>query len=282
MTGHGQALVEDDQVQAVAEVRTVNNRFLKLNLNCDLDAKHNAQLEALVKKHVNRGSVNLRIKTQVLDSSSEYQLDTEVIQSYLNQLQSIGHTASADRLLNLPGIVKDSRGEGYSEKIWPVVEKAAEQALEKLMEMRSREGDAMQKDLQSNCQAVAEQVEKIEGLAPRVGENYAKRITDRINGLLEKYEVSVQPSELVREVGVFAERCDISEELVRLKSHLQQFQDIFAAPESSGRKLDVLTQELLRETNTIGSKANDADIAGHVVEIKTVIERIREMVQNVE
>lgn len=281
MTGHGQALVEEDQIQAVAELRTVNNRFLKLNVTCDLDATYHSRLEALVKKQINRGSVNLRIKTQVA-SENEYQLDMDVIQSYSRQLESLGEKPPIHALLELPGVIKDSRGAGDAERIWHVTEKAVQQALNNLSEMRAREGDAMRKDLESNCQIISTEIKKIEALAPRVSQNYSKRITDRINGMLEKYEVSVEPADLVREVGMFAERCDISEELVRLGSHLQQFGEILAGTKSNGRKLDFLTQELLRETNTIGSKANDADIASHVVEIKSVIERIREMVQNVE
>ena len=122
----------------------------------------------------------------------------------------------------------------------------------------------------------------MEKLAPGVVEAYGKKMTDRINGMLEKFNVSITPADIVREVGIFAERCDISEEVVRLQNHLGQFNSVVEEPQSNGKKLEFLVQEMLRETNTIGSKANDSDIARHVVEMKTAIERIREMVQNVE
>jgi uncharacterized protein (TIGR00255 family) len=140
----------------------------------------------------------------------------------------------------------------------------------------------MEVDLVTNCQAIADQLDRISGRAPCVAEAYRTRLTERLNKLLIEYNRQIEPAEIVREVGSFAERSDISEEIVRLRSHLDQFQGFMALPESSGRKLDFLTQEMFRETNTIGSKANDAIIAGHVVEIKARIERMREMIQNVE
>jgi len=136
--------------------------------------------------------------------------------------------------------------------------------------------------LHANCEVIATELDRIEERAPLVVEAYRKRLTERLNKLLEEYEVSIEATDVVREVGIFADRGDISEEIVRLRSHLRQFDAIAASEESNGRKLEFLIQEILRETNTIGSKANDAEIAGHVVEIKTAIERMREMIQNVE
>jgi uncharacterized protein (TIGR00255 family) len=284
MTGHGEAVVQTDTAQVQVEIRTVNNRFLKLNLNSDLDAAAQAQVEALIKKEIARGSVSLRIKTQV-SGDEPYRLNEPLLRSYWLQLTEIAGSSQAvnvESLLVLPGVVEDLSKSHDAEAIWPVVKTAVEQAVESLNEMRTREGAAMLRDMQTNCAQIAEQLTKIREMAPAVVENYAKRITDRINGLLEKYDVSVEASDVVREVGIFAERCDFSEETVRLESHLEQFDSILNLPESNGRKLDFLVQEMLRETNTIGSKANNATIATYVVEIKTAIERIREMVQNVE
>ncbi len=284
MTGHGEAVVQTDTAQVQVEIRTVNNRFLKLNLNSDLDAAAQAQVEALIKKEIARGSVSLRIKTQV-SGDEPYRLNEPLLRSYWLQLTEIAGSSQAvnvESLLVLPGVVEDQSKSHDAEAIWPVVKTAVEQAVESLNEMRTREGAAMLRDMQTNCAQIAEQLTKIREMAPAVVENYAKRITDRINGLLEKYDVSVEASDVVREVGIFAERCDFSEETVRLESHLEQFDSILNLPESNGRKLDFLVQEMLRETNTIGSKANNATIATYVVEIKTAIERIREMVQNVE
>ena len=147
--------------------------------------------------------------------------------------------------------------------------------------MRGTEGEAMKFDMVSNIGAIETELASIEKLAPTVSESYSKRLTDRINKLLEKFEVTVTASDVIKEVGMFADRTDVSEETVRLATHLEQFRLVIQEP-TPGKKLDFLVQEMLRETNTIGSKANNSDIAKHVVEIKTAIERIREMVQNIE
>lgn len=286
MTGHGQALVQDDAAQVLVEVRTVNNRFLKINVNGDLDSAQTSELENLVKKHLNRGSVNLRVKIQQLKSVSNYRLNPTAVKAYVEQAQDLfGLTqdqVDIGAILNLPGSVEDLAEANEASAVWPLVQQATTEALQKLTTMRQDEGKNMAVDLAANCDIVERQSEQINDLAPRVIDNYAKKITDRINQMLENYEVTIQASDVVREVGMFAERVDISEEIVRLRSHVGQFRSILAGDVSNGRKLDFLTQEMLRETNTIGSKANDAEIATHVVEIKTAIERIREMVQNVE
>ncbi len=285
MTGHGEALVQDETASVQVEVRAVNNRFLKLNVNSDLDAGIQSQVEGLVKKHVGRGSVSIRIKSRAIGESEPYQLNESLLRSYWLQLSEIAgssQSVSLESLLTLPGVVEETSSVDQREQLWPIVQTAVEKALVNFNEMRAREGEAMKQDMISNCEIVKKQLGSIQEQAPTVVENYAKKMTDRINNLLQKYDVSIEATDVVREVGVFAERCDFSEETVRLDSHIAQFNEIIQLPDSNGRKLDFLVQEMLRETNTIGSKANNAKIATLVVEIKTAIERIREMVQNVE
>ena len=285
MTGHGESLVQDETASVQVEVRTVNNRFLKLNVNSDLDAGIQAQIESLVKKHVGRGSVSVRIKSRPTGEAEPYQINESLLRSYWLQLSEIAggsQSVQLESLLTLPGVVEETSSGDQREKLWPIVKTAVEKALVHLNQMRAREGEAMKQDMLLNCETVKKQLGLIQEQAPTVVENYAKKMTDRINHLLEKYDVSVEAADVVREVGIFAERCDFSEETVRLDSHIAQFNEIIQLPDGSGRKLDFLVQEMLRETNTIGSKANNANIATMVVEIKTAIERIREMVQNVE
>jgi uncharacterized protein (TIGR00255 family) len=162
------------------------------------------------------------------------------------------------------------------------VKEALDQALSNLDSMRTDEGKAMEIDLVENCGTISRELEAIGQKAPLVVEAHRNRLTERVNKVLADYEVKLEASDVIREMGLFAERTDISEELVRLRSHVDQFSSVMELPESSGRKLDFLTQEMFREANTIGSKANDAEIARHVVEIKAAIERMREMIQNVE
>lgn len=282
MTGHGQATAQDDHVQVLVEIRSVNNRFLKISVSSELDAGYQSRMESIVRERIKRGSVSLRVKLQFLGENQQHELNATVIEAYQKQLEAMNHTASIEAILQLPGVISENEDSSRFEAVWPVVEKGLNEAVDKLIEMRRAEGEAMKNDLLDNCRLIAAEVEQVKEQAPNVAASYAKRISDRVNQLLDQHNVSVGPSDLVREIGIFAERVDISEELVRLDSHLKQFHTIADSDETNGRKLDFLTQELLRETNTIGSKANHADIASHVVEIKSIIERIREMVQNVE
>ena len=280
MTGHGSSSAENENFHVLVEIRAVNNRFLKITVSGELDAEHQALIESRIRGNIARGSVNVRLQVQQLGQNSRFKINQAQLDYYQQNLD-----LSPDQLgsiLQLPGVVTEIADELQTQKMWPVVEQAVNEALESFCQMRSDEGRAMLKDLLANCDVLSKKLIEIEKIAPRVAEGYAKRITERINRLLEDHEVEVTSADLVREVGIFAEKIDISEELVRLASHIDQFRAVADHKLSDGRKLDFLTQELLRETNTIGSKANDADIARLVVEMKSVIERIREMTQNIE
>lgn len=285
MTGHGQAVATNEQAQVTVEIRTVNNRFLKLNVYSDLNAAFQSKLESQIKSSVNRGSVSVRVNAHLQKADQDYALNKAAINAYWLQLSEIAggsQSVGIESVLQLPGVVEDGGRKDISELIWPLVESAATDALEHLSQMRAQEGDAMMKDMLENCQKIDRELNSIRELAPGMVEGYIKKMTDRINGMLEKFDVSITASDIVKEVGVFAERCDISEEVVRLDNHIEQFNKVAGLAESNGKKLEFLVQEMLRETNTIGSKSNVAEIANRVVEIKTAIERIREMVQNVE
>ena len=140
----------------------------------------------------------------------------------------------------------------------------------------------MAADLAINCRSVTASLEQVACRSPQSVEDYRIRLHEKMQKILEKHSVSLDPSDLIKEVSLFADRSDISEEIVRLRSHVEQFLATMELPENSGRKLEFLTQEMVREANTIGSKANDVEITRHVIEIKTAIERIREMIQNIE
>ena len=142
--------------------------------------------------------------------------------------------------------------------------------------------NSIRQPLVANCRTAAASLDQIERRAPLVVEEYRGRLFERLKRTLAEVDVTLDPAEVIKEVSLFADRSDISEEIVRLRSHLEQFLASMELPESSGRKLDFLTQEMFREANTIGSKANDVEIARHVIEIKTAVERIREMIQNIE
>ena len=282
MTGHGRAIVENENAIVVVEIRAVNNRFLKASVHADLPGGSIARIESLIKEHVARGTVSVKVRQQWLSRPSQFQLDLEVLEAYQNQLESRFGAVSVSDLLGLPGIVSETLGGEQEDANWPAIESAVLEAIGKFNEMRASEGEVTAADLRENCKTISEELSKIEAQAPRVVEHYAKRLTERIQQMLQTHDLQVDEVSVVREVGIFSDRADISEEIVRLGNHVQQFLKIIEMPISNGRKLDFLSQEMLRETNTIGSKANDATIAASVVEIKTAIERIREQVQNVE
>jgi uncharacterized protein (TIGR00255 family) len=283
MTGHGQSLVQTEAVRVLAEVKSVNNRFLKTHIHSDLGVARQSEMEALIKRYINRGNVNLSINTEWLLGQDHYRINSAVLRSYWLQLAEVAGNSqhvNVEALLQLPGVIDEPMTSDDSQ-IWPLVVQAVTDALEQLQRMRLQEGAAMRTDMLQNCGEIDSHLESIGRLAPTVAEAYESRLTERIKSLLERYNVPVQTVDIIREVGVFVERSDISEEIVRLKSHLQQFRELCNSKDN-GRTLDFLVQEMLRETNTIGSKAGNAEIATSVIAIKTIIERIREMVQNVE
>ena len=284
MTGHGQSIQQGNRVQVMAEVRAVNNRFLKTIVNGDIGAELQSLVEDIVRNIVKRGTVNVRIRIDRQQDPDQYRLNETAIAAYQSQLKRIVANAEIPlaTILMLPGVVIEPTADSTDPSIAPLVTKAIHAAVLQLNEMRSREGTAMLDNLRVNLVLLQQLLQSVEKLAPRVVESYATRVKDRITQLMQKYDISTQPADVIREVGLFAERADIAEEVVRLRSHLQQFDDTMGEPESNGRKLDFLIQEMLRETNTIGSKASDAAIANCVVEMKTAIERMRELVQNIE
>jgi uncharacterized protein (TIGR00255 family) len=283
MTGHGQSLVQTEAMRVLAEVKSVNNRFLKTHLHADLNVNRQAEIEALIKRTISRGTVNLKIKIERLLEQDSYRINAAVVRSYWIQLAEIAGNSqhvNIESLLQLPGVIDESLTSDDSD-VWPVVVQATKEALDQMQQMRRQEGEAMKVNMLDNCKEIEKHLQSIRQLAPKVVAAYETRLAERIKMLLEKYEATVQVVDIVKEVGIYAERSDISEEVVRLGSHLQQFRELCDGAEN-GRTLDFLVQEMLRETNTIGSKASNSEIGSSVIAIKTMIERIREMVQNVE
>ena len=289
MTGYGESSHQDKLLSATVEIRAINNRYLKINTRYSGGAAgQEAKIEGIVRRHVKRGTVQVNVRVERLSSGNPYRLNELVLNGYRRQLEEfhgrwhLTAAVSIESLLALPGVVEDSTVGAASDEAWTLVEKAMEDAMDNLAVMRATEGEAMATDLSANIDSIAAQLVLIADRTPVVAQAYSQRLTERINKLLVEYDVKIEPADVVREVGLFAERSDISEEFVRLRSHIDQFRDAMKSEDSAGRRLEFVTQEMYRETNTIGSKANDAEISRHVIEIKAAIERIREMVQNVE
>jgi uncharacterized protein (TIGR00255 family) len=290
MTGFGEAHSQQEGLAVAVEVRAINSRFFKLTVRATEGyAALEPHIEELARQSIRRGTVQVNLRVERLHSCQDYLINADVLNGYREQLEAICRKwdvkpgITLESLLPLPGVVNDRSSALFRpEDDWPAISKVLAAALKNLSEMRIREGQAMADDLAANCRLIAAGVEAIERRAPLMLDAYRSRLEERLNKVLSEYHVSLDPADVIREVSLVADRGDISEEIVRLKSHLDQFDVITQVSESSGRKLEFLTQELFREANTIGSKSNDVEIAKQVIEIKTAIERIREMIQNIE
>jgi uncharacterized protein (TIGR00255 family) len=288
MTGFGAARFDDGHLHASAEIRALNNRYLKVSTKCPEPYNlFEPEVERLVRSKIHRGTVQVMLRVYREPHPEDFRLNQTAVRSYLDQLrpmlQSSGDAALLGHILALPGVVVDATLQGSDPmELWPQVSRVVEQALESLQTMRMQEGVAMRAELVENCAAIRRNLEKIAELAPRVVQSYRDRLHERVRSLLQELNVEVNHTDLIREVSIFAERSDIAEEIVRLRSHLDQFGEAIDGSEPSGRKLDFLTQEMFREANTIGSKASDVEISRYTVEVKGAIEKIREMTQNVE
>jgi uncharacterized protein (TIGR00255 family) len=288
MTGHGQAHASIEGLTVSGELRAVNNRYLKLNVRVTEGySSLEPRIESLLRDGIRRGTLYANIRIERHLGPEDFRLNGTALRSYQSQLaELIGESVDRipwEALLQLPGVVDETIWTSVdADAIWPLVQQVTQEALGRLGDMRGEEGQAMAADLAENRRVVSEHLEVINQRAPAVVESYRERLTERLGKLLSEFGVTIQASDVVREVGIFAERSDVAEEIVRLRSHLLQFDSMLAAEESSGRKLEFLTQEMFRETNTIGSKCNDSEIGLQVIEIKAAIERMREMIQNIE
>lgn len=293
MTGFGEARMEKDNTSIRVEIRAVNNRFLKIGLRCneDLPASVENELENLVRRYIRRGTVQLTIFIDRQPQAGDFRINPSVLLGYWQQLTDfaarigLAPPGNMESFLMLPGVISEvTDPASYTQTLLPALLEITEEALKKLQEMRVKEGRSMAEDLRANCLKILSLNEQAERRAPVVVENYRQRLEEKMTRLLGESAEMLKPEDILKEAGLFAERADISEEIVRLRSHVQQFLAILSdtTEETPGRRLEFLTQEMFREINTMGAKANDAEISRCVVEMKTHVERLREMVQNVE
>jgi uncharacterized protein (TIGR00255 family) len=290
MTGFGEAHCQRDGLAVSIEVRTINSRFLKFSIRT---SEGYGSLEPLIeseaRKHIRRGTIQVAVRVDRAPSPEDYKIDAEVLENYRQQLEGmqqrwgLAEPVPLANLLLLPGVVcEDGARKLDALEDWPLIRDSLHEAMVNLHRMRVEEGRVMAEDLLANCRAAGAGLEEVAKRTPLVVEAYRQRLQERMEKILSEFNVTLDPADLMKEVGLFADRTDISEEIVRFRSHLEQFETIMQSEASSGRKLEFLTQEMVREANTIGSKASDVESSRHVIEIKAAVERIREMIQNVE
>jgi uncharacterized protein (TIGR00255 family) len=289
MTGFGDASAEHDGAHYSVEIRSLNNRFFKAVIKLpDTVSGLEPELETMLRETLGRGSITYILKMRFDSAEAAYHINTQALKAYLEQLQELKgldrlvHIDLAN-LLQLPGVCQEPRDEtDEMKRHGDTIRELSAAAIAKLQAMRQREGRSLMADLLKHTGQISLHLKEIAKRAPFVIEDYHRKLTQRVNVLISKAELQVNQSDLLKEVAVFAERADISEEIQRLTSHLEGFEQACQSGEHAGRKLDFITQEMLREANTIASKSNDALIAKAIVEIKGAIDRLKEQVQNVE
>jgi uncharacterized protein (TIGR00255 family) len=292
MTGFGEASAEVNGAQYFVEVRSLNSKFFKatLRLPDDLQALE-AELESILRQRLSRGTVTLTAKCADAAESSAYVINHRALENYIEQVRRAPMIASgevnidASALLALPGVVQPASDEaGRLARARAVLIPLVERACEGLIKKRQGEGEHLRADLLSQRDLIVERLADIRQRAPSVVLEYELRLKARIEMLLQGSGVKADMVDIIREIAVYAERTDIAEEISRLTGHMEQFNDLVnnSGGKPVGRTLDFLSQEMLREANTIASKSPDAGISRAIVEVKGAIDRIKEQVQNVE
>ena len=288
MTGFGSASSTQGGLTVGVEIRSVNNRHRKCLVRLPEEfLPLEGPLEQAVSKQFHRGSLTVSVRVQEAAGEQAGRIDEATFQSYLNQLldmPGVDHSATKIDLagiLSLPGVIIFDE-EQRLEQVSTLAHQAAEVACEHLQRMRETEGESLEQDLSSQCSVIEERLKTIRNALPSISKLHEERMLQRMREMMESLNVADEPRDLVREVAFFAERSDISEEVTRMDAHLLQFRDLLTGNEPIGRTLDFLTQEMLRETNTIGSKVQQVDISKAIVEIKSAVDRLKEQVQNVE
>ncbi|MHC5023801.1 MAG: YicC/YloC family endoribonuclease [Planctomycetota bacterium] len=291
MTGFGDASAREDGVQYIVEIRSLNNKYFKAVIRLPEELQGlEAELETAIARRLARGSVVLTVRFSDTSAEAAATINTNAVQRYLDQMlniEGLDHDAARvdlGALLSLPGVVITEDIQRRLDKARPVLERLINDACDKVTTMRTREGETLHRELHKHCQHIAEHLGVIEALVPQTVQQYQERLRLRMEALLAESGGTVREEDLLREVAVFAERSDTAEEVARLEGHLAQFGEIIDADreEPVGRTLDFLSQEMLREANTIASKCLDVEISRRIVEIKGLIDRIKEQAQNVE
>ncbi len=288
MTGFGRGEYKSEKQDFLIEIKTVNHRYSDLFLKLPRQLSFlEDKVRETISKSISRGKIDVYVSyDEHGDDSRSVQIDEPLAKAYIKSIETLRDNfnlrddISVSLVARFPDVLKIEKTEVDEDETWQGFKKALDAALESLVKMREVEGEGLKKDMVERASYIKGIVKIIEDYSPQVVRDYKQKLENRLKELLDQQVVD--ESRIAMEVAIFADRCSINEELVRLNSHIKQFKQTLDMDQPVGRKLDFLVQEMNREINTIGSKANDIEIAKHVVEIKSEIEKIREQVQNIE
>ncbi len=288
MTGYGRGEVDHGGVKLSVELNSVNRKQSDIVVNLPRDlAELEPRIRQTINERISRGRMNVLVTLQEsANGARKLALDTGLARSYHEAMLTLQKELSAPgeitigTILQAPGVMRSPEHSVGANEAWPVVQRALAAALTELIKMREREGKHLAKDLIHRLKVLRKEIKEIRALYPDVVKKYRNALLERIGkaGL----NLPLEDERLLKEVTIFADRSDISEELTRLESHLAQFAHHLRKNEPVGRTLEFITQEIFRELNTLGAKSNDAAISQHVVACKAELEKIREQIQNLE
>lgn len=288
MTGFGRNEKKTKLGLISVEIASVNNRFLEFSIRMPrMLYALETSVRQLVGEKVNRGKFSILINIEPTDdAAAKYPINAAAAKAYYTQLEKIrtrlkiGHEVTVNDLVVLPDLASPEKDDLSSEDAWKLMEPVVERALAELIAMRKKEGAALTRDMRKRLKSMTDHVKQIEKVAPRHVREYRDKLRARVDELLDTPRRD--SLRLEEEVAYLAERTDITEECIRLKSHIKQYRETLGRDEPNGKRLNFILQEMNREVNTIGSKSADLDISATVITLKEEVEKLREQVQNVE
>lgn len=288
MTGYGRTQKVLNGRDILVEIRSVNHRYYEYSSRVPRTYSYiDEKLKSLLKQKVSRGKIDVNVSINNIEGrDTEIAVNKGVAEGYVNALRSIAEELNLEddiklsKLIKFPDIFNVQKTPDDEEQVWNDVAETAGEAIDKFLAMREKEGEKLRADVLEKTALILEMVGRIEEISPQTTENYRKRLYQKISELLESKDIDNQ--RILTETAVFAEKIAVDEETVRLRSHISQLTELLDTGDAIGRKLDFIVQEMNREVNTIGSKAQDLNITKLVVDIKAELEKIREQIQNIE
>ena len=290
MTGYGSVEGHIGQASYIVEIKTLNSRYFKTKIKLpDVYSCLEEEIEKLLRKDFVRGTVNLSLSVKNAACESAYEIDKEVLKRYIDGIKDSAKASGlelaidAGNLISAPGVLRQVEIEdSFVEEIKDQIINIVKAGIKKVIEMRKVEGATLAKDLQGHCKIIENLIDEVKALNESLPNERQKMLEEKLNDLLSVSETMIDQVSLSREVAILADKMDIAEELTRLESHIEQFGTYLQKGGQLGRRLDFLTQEMLREANTMASKTPCMEIIHKVVDIKCSIEKIKEQVQNIE
>ena len=288
MTGYGTGSAQKDNASVSVEIKTVNHRFLDLHLRLSREYQFlDGEIQQLIRSALDRGRIDVSVTVQN-NTSSAFEINTNLLKGYVEAAERLreefGFQDSVElkTILGLPGILqaKDTTQADDSTLLSDLMRSSIKEALDGVVRMRTQEGEALRSDMRRNLALIDQNADQIRDISSNSAGEHLRKLRERIDQLLP--QAAIDPQRLAQEAALIADKCDISEEIARLKSHIEQYYSLMDAKEKVGKKLDFLLQELQREANTILSKSGNLEISRLAIAIKTDIEKLREQVQNVE